>query len=75
MGFNNMSQGMNVFRETAGGCGCQSGGACGAGGARKLTPYNKFVKKQFAVLKKQYPSKTAPEIMKLIGKKWRETKK
>jgi hypothetical protein len=68
LGFNNMSQGMNVLREAAGGCGCQSGGA------RKLTPYNKFVKKQFAVLKKQYPSKSAPEIMKLIGQKWRATK-
>ena len=68
IGFNSMGQNMKL-NEAYGGCGCSSGGA------RKLTPYNKFVKKEFSALKKQYPSKTAPEIMKLIGEKWRQTKK
>ena len=65
--FNNM--GAEMMREV-GGC-----GSCGTGGARKLTPYNKFVKKEFAALKKQHPSKPATEIMKLIGQKWRTQKK
>lgn len=67
LGFNSL--GPQMLREV-GGC-----GSCGSGGARKLTPYNKFVKKEFAALKKQFPSKSAPEIMKLIGKKWRSVKK
>lgn len=45
------------------------------GKKRKLSEYNKFVKKQFTILKKEFPSKTAPQIMVLIGKKWKETKK
>lgn len=61
----------NVFGESAGGA-C---GKCSSGGARKQTAYNKFVKKEFAVLKKEYPTKTAPEILKLIAKKWRATNK
>ena len=57
----------NVFGESAGGA-C---GKCSSGGARKQTAYNKFVKKEFAVIKKEYPTKTAPEILKLVAKKWR----
>jgi hypothetical protein len=53
-------------------------GTCNAavGGAkkRKLTPYNKFVKKMYAVLHKKFPTYTAPQIMKEIGAEWRKTK-
>lgn len=53
-------------------------GSCAAvavGGAkkkRKLTPYNKFVKKMYAELHKKFPTYTAPEIMKKIGEEWRK---
>ena len=57
-----------------------------AGGARKkkgskvvakraLTPYNKFVKKHFAALKKQFPDDKAPQIMQKIAIEWKKTKK
>ncbi len=42
---------------------------------RKLTPYNKFVKKMFKDLRSKFPDDTAPEIMKKIGVEWRKTKK
>ena len=42
---------------------------------RKLTPYNKFVKKMFKELRSKFPDDTAPEIMKKIGVEWRKTKK
>lgn len=42
---------------------------------RKLTEYNKFVKKHFADIKKNNPNKTAPVIMQEIGKLWKKTKK
>jgi hypothetical protein len=41
---------------------------------RKLTPYNKFVKKMFKELRSKYPNDSAPEIMKKIGTEWRKTK-
>jgi len=41
---------------------------------RKLTPYNKFVKKMFKELRSKYPNDSAPEIMKKIGAEWRKTK-
>jgi len=41
---------------------------------RKLSVYNIFVKKQFTVLKKKFPTLTAPQIMKKIGEEWRKTK-
>lgn len=72
MGFNAM--GPQMLREV-GGCGSCGSGSGGAKKPRKLTPYNKFVKKEFAAFKKQYPSKSATEIMKLIGQKWRSQKK
>jgi hypothetical protein len=55
-------------------------GTCGAnvvGGAkkRKLTPYNKFVKKMFSELRKKNPNDSAPEIMKKIGIEWRKKSK
>jgi hypothetical protein len=56
-------------------------GSCGMsnqeGGAkkRKLTPYNKFVKKMYKELHKKYPKDSAPEIMKKIGVEWKKTKK
>jgi hypothetical protein len=39
---------------------------------RKLSPYNIFVKKQFAILKAKFPNDTAPQIMKKIGAEWRK---
>jgi len=49
------------------------------GGAKKKTKrkpsvYNIFVKKQYTVLKKQFPTLTAPQIMKKIGEEWQKTK-
>jgi len=41
---------------------------------RKLTPYNKFVKKMFKELRSKFPDDSAPEIMKKIGAEWRKTK-
>lgn len=41
---------------------------------RKLTPYNKFVKKMFKELRSKFPDDSAPEIMKKIGVEWRKTK-
>lgn len=43
-----------------------------AGPKRKLTPYNLFVKKQYAILKAKFPNDTAPQIMKKIGAEWRK---
>ena len=48
----------------------------GSGAKRRpLSAYQKFVKREFKVLQKEYPSKKAPEIMKMCAKKWRESKK
>jgi hypothetical protein len=41
---------------------------------RKLTPYNKFVKKMFKEFRIKYPDYSAPAIMKEIGIEWRKTK-
>jgi hypothetical protein len=61
-----------------GGSSCMDGGAKKPKGAkkakRKLTPYNKFVKKMFKELRSKYPNDSAPEIMKKIGAEWRKTK-
>jgi len=46
----------------------------GAKKKRKLTPYNKFVKKMYSELHKKFPNDSAPEIMKKIGEEWRKTK-
>ena len=57
-----------------------------AGGARKkkgskvaakraLSPYNKFVKTQFAILKKKFPDEKAPQIMQKVAIEWNKTKK
>jgi hypothetical protein len=42
---------------------------------RALTPYNKFVKKHFAALKKEFPDEKAPQIMQKIAIEWKKTKK
>ena len=39
------------------------------------SPYNKFVKAQSPILKKENPGMKQSEIMKLIGKKWKEQRK
>jgi len=61
-----------------GGSSCMDGGAKKPKGAkkakRKLTPYNKFVKKMFKEFRIKYPDYSAPAIMKEIGIEWRKTK-
>lgn len=57
----------------------QSGGARKKKGSkvaakRAPTPYNKFVKAQFAILKKKFPDDKAPQIMKKIAIEWKKTK-
>jgi hypothetical protein len=42
---------------------------------RALSPYNKFVKKQFAILKKKFPDEKAPQIMQKAAIEWNKTKK
>lgn len=39
---------------------------------RRLTPYNKFIKKMFPELKKKHPDDNAPQIMKKIGEEWKK---
>jgi hypothetical protein len=58
----------------AGNCDSCSNQLKTGGAKKKLSVYNKFVKKKFTVLKKQFPSLTAPEIMKKIGEEWQKTK-
>lgn len=36
------------------------------------SPYNQFVKKMSPVLRKQNPSKSQPQIMKLIAQEWKK---
>jgi len=68
MGFNSM--GPTMLREAGGGCNsCSSGGA-----KRKLTEYNKFVKKEIVELKKKFPEKKQKDLMKLVGAKWNSLK-
>ena len=59
--------------------GDQSGGARkkkGKVAAKKaLSPYNKFVKKHFAILKKRFPDEKAPQIMQKVAIEWNKTKK
>ena len=58
-----------------GGSSCSmEGGAKKPKAKRKLTPYNKFVKKMFKELRSKFPDDSAPEIMKKIGAEWRKTK-
>lgn len=55
----------------------QDGGAKKKGSKvvkRALTPYNKFVKKHFAILKNKFPDEKATQIMKLISVEWKKTK-
>lgn len=42
---------------------------------KALSPYNKFVKKHFAILKKQFPDEKAPQIMQKVAIEWNKTKK
>ena len=39
------------------------------------SPYNKFVKAQSPILKRENPGMKQSNIMKLIGKKWKEQRK
>ena len=44
-------------------------------GKRKLSEYTKFVKKHYKVVEKENPKLKATEIISLVAKKWRESKK
>ena len=67
MGYN--AAGESMMREGTGGC-----NTCAqSGGKRKMTPYTRFVKKQFPELKKKNPDMKATQIMKMIAKMWKET--
>ena len=37
---------------------------------RALSPYNKFVKKHFAEIKKKFPDEKAPQIMQKVAVEW-----
>jgi hypothetical protein len=67
----------NLYPENSGD---QSGGARKKKGSKvvakkALSPYNKFVKKHFAILKKQFPDEKAPQIMQKVAIEWNKTKK
>jgi hypothetical protein len=69
-----MDGSMNIaFGESEGGCSTCSDSQSG-GAKRKLSPYNKFVKANFSVMKKMHPSMSAPAIMKMIAQKWKASK-
>ncbi len=38
---------------------------------RALSPYNKFVKKNFAIMKKKFPNEKAPQIMQKVAIEWK----
>ena len=68
----------NLYSEDSGDA--QAGGARKKKGSkvvakRALSPYNKFVKKHFAILKKQFPDEKAPQIMQKVAIEWNKTKK
>jgi len=70
----------NLYTEDSDSGEAQSGGARKKKGSkvvakRALSPYNKFVKKHFAILKKQFPDDKAPQIMQKIAIEWKKTKK
>lgn len=55
----------------------QSGGQCftatrGGKKTKKPSPYNNFVKKRMAEMKKTHPNLSAPEKMKRIGAEWKK---
>ncbi len=61
------------YEEQEGG---QGGGAKKKKGSkvgvkRALTPYNKFVKKHFAEIKKKFPNEKAPQIMQKVAVEWK----
>lgn len=59
-----------------GGCkACSMNGGDAKKKKRKLSAYNRFMKTEMLKLKKAYPSKQAPEIMKMAAKNWRDSKK
>ena len=55
--------------------GDQGGGAKKKKGSkvvkRALSPYNKFVKKNFAIMKKKFPNEKAPQIMQKVAIEWK----
>ena len=68
----------NLYSEDSGDA--QAGGARKKKGSkvvakRALSPYNKFVKKHFAILKKKFPDEKAPQIMQKVAIEWNKTKK
>jgi hypothetical protein len=65
-----------MLNEAIGGGGGGGCGACSAqvGGARKLSAYQKFMKTEMKKLKASHPGKKAPELMKMVAKRWREVR-
>lgn len=66
----------NMLNEAIGGGGGGGCGACSAqvGGARKLSAYQKFMKTEMKKLKASHPGKKAPELMKMVAKRWRKVR-
>lgn len=64
---------MSALQENVGGCGC-AGGQQGGGKKRPLSEYNKFMKSHFKKLKEKHPSKSAPELLKMIAKMWKDSR-
>ena len=64
-------------KNKKGGNGCSSQLMSGGKkkGKRKLSEYTKFVKKHYKVVEKENPKLKATEIISLVAKKWRESKK
>ena len=61
--------------DTDTGTGTVEGGAKKKKGSkvvkRALSPYNKFVKKNFAIMKKKFPNEKAPQIMQKVAIEWK----
>jgi hypothetical protein len=66
----------NMLNEAIGGGGGGGCSACSAqvGGARKLSAYQKFMKTEMKKLKASHPGKKAPEMMKMVAKRWKDVK-
>ena len=56
-------------------CSSQLTGGGKKKGKRKLSEYTKFVKKHYKVVEKENTKLKATEIISLVAKKWRESKK
>ena len=64
----------DVFKEDQKGYKAQRVNKKNKSSKKGASPYNKFVKEQSPILKAENPGMKQPDIMKLIGKKWKEQK-